>query len=153
VLARATGEIKDLQQFAAMVTRTLQVDVRSTVPTAGPEGFVVVVNNGSALSIESVTVSVQMDVTCRVARGPGGALVAASRGFVLAAAPPTAPPPPTPRPTPSRTIQETWTGTVTVRQIGPASSGQSPLQLSGGVCLTFLSWSATTQITDVRLPR
>jgi hypothetical protein len=159
VLARATGEIKDTQQIAAMVTRTLQVDVRSTTPTAGPEGFAVVINNSSSLTIESVTVSVQLNVTCRIARGPGGVLVAAATG-VVPAAPPTSPPtpPPTPRPTfapsPSlRTIQETWAGTVTVRQIGPSSSGQAPLQLSGGVCLTFTSWSATTQITDVRLPR
>ena len=74
-------------------------------------------------------------------------------------APPTPPPPPTPgpsippptiAPTP-RTIQERWTGTVVVQQIRPGGSAQAPLQISGGVCLEFTSWSATTRIGEVKI--
>jgi hypothetical protein len=165
VLARATADIKDMQQFAAMVTRQLQVDVRATSPTPGPADFAVVVTNGSPLVVESVTVNVRLEVTCRIGRHPG--VMVAAAGPVLIAAPPPTPaptpaptpvptprptPPPTPAPTP-RTIQETWIGTATVRQIGARSSAQAAVQLSGGVCLAFTSWSATTQMTDVRLPQ
>lgn len=124
VLAQATGEIKDLHQFAAMVARQLTAQVRATSPLPDRNGFVAVVTNGSPLSVESATVTVQMTVTCRVAWLQD----------------------PTPR-----TIQETWTGTATVRAIGPRASSEAPLALSGGVCLMFVTWTATTSISDVRI--
>lgn len=142
-LAQASGEIKDLQQFAAMVARQLMAEVRAAAALPDRSGFVVVVTNGSPLAVESATVTVQMTVTCRVAWLEERVLVAAAP-----------PPPPTPAPTPGptpRTIQETWTGTAAVRSIGPRSSSETPILLSGGVCLAFSTWTASTRISDVRV--
>ncbi|MDR7418351.1 MAG: hypothetical protein QN178_05535 [Armatimonadota bacterium] len=152
VLARAAGEIKDQQQFAAMVARQLQVEVRSVSPIPEPNTFEVVVSNGSPLAVESVTVSVRLTVTCRISGGPGRVLIATA-GAIVAAAPPTPPPTPPPPPPTPRTIQETWTGRATVRQIAARSSARAQVQLAGGVCLAFTSWSATTDVSDVRLPQ
>jgi hypothetical protein len=58
--------------------------------------------------------------------------------------------PPTPAPT-QGTIQETWRGSATVQQVRPGGTGRSPVQLSGGVCLEFTSWTATSRIGEVKL--
>jgi hypothetical protein len=136
VLTQATGEIKDLHQFAAMVARQVTAQIRATSALPDRSGFVVVVTNGSGLAIESATVSVQMTVTCRVAGRPDPLLIAG----------PFSSPPPTPR-----TLQETWTGTAVVRSIGPRASSEVPVQLSGGVCVAFTTWSASVRVTDVRI--
>ena len=72
-------------------------------------------------------------------------------------APPTPPPtpggptpPPAVAPTP-RTIQERWTGSAVLQQIRAGGSAQTPVQISGGVCLEFTSWSATTRIGEVKI--
>jgi hypothetical protein len=139
-LAEARGEFKDLQQFAAIAAKQLTVAVQTTDPTPGPKTLVAVVTNNSAFPVASANVTADISVTCRVAGAPTRVLVAAAI--------------PTPLPplrTPGRTIQETWTGTASVTSIAPRSSEQAPLQLSGGVCLFFTSWTATTRIQDVRV--
>lgn len=141
VLAQAAGEIKDLQQFAAMATRQVTVEVKTTTPLPSPNGFLVVVTNGSSLTLARVAVSVQISVVCRVASRDDAILAARGLGELAAA----------PVPTPGRQIQETWTGAVVATQISPRSSVQVPLTLSGGVCLTFLTWTASTQITDLKV--
>jgi hypothetical protein len=50
-----------------------------------------------------------------------------------------------------RTIQETWSGTATIQQITAGGTGRAPLQLTGGVCLEFTSWTATVQLGDVKI--
>jgi hypothetical protein len=138
-LTEARGEFKDLQQFAALASRGLTVAVQTTDPTPGPKTLVAVVTNNSPIPVASATVNADISVTCRVAGAPSRVLVAAAA------------PLPSPLRTPGRPIQENWTGTATVTTIGPRSSSQAPLQLSGGVCLFFTSWTATARIVDVRV--
>lgn len=128
VLAKAAGELKDkdLQQFGSIVAQQLQASVQSTAATPNPNGFVVLVTNSSSLPVGSVSVDVELSVTCRVAAGP----------------------PPAP---PLRTIQETWRATAAVQQITPGGTSRTSLQLSGGVCLEFTSWTATTRIGEVKI--
>jgi hypothetical protein len=140
-LAQAVGEIKDPQQLAAMVIRQVTAEVRTTAPVPSPDGFVVVVTNGSSLALERVAVSVQITAICRVATQD--AATVAARGPLGPAA--------GPAPTPGRQIQETWTGAVVATRLSPRSSAQVPVALSGGVCLTFLTWTASTRITDLRV--
>ncbi|MGQ0571955.1 MAG: hypothetical protein ACT4P5_20825 [Armatimonadota bacterium] len=68
-LAERAWDVRDLQQFAAMVRRVLRVAVQTTNPTPAPNTFVVAVSNGSQLSVASVGVAVEIGVTCRVASG------------------------------------------------------------------------------------
>jgi hypothetical protein len=147
-LTEARGEFKDLQQFAAIAAKQLTVATQTTDPTPGPKTLIAIVTNNSPIPVASATVTAEINVTCRVASAP-------SRVLVAAAAPTRAPTPaPTlmpPLPTPGRNIQENWTGTATVNTIGPRSSSQAPLQLAGGVCLFFTSWTATARIQDVRV--
>jgi hypothetical protein len=140
-LAEARGEFRDVQQFAGLASRQLSVAIQTTDPTPGPKTLVAVVTNNSPLNVSSVNVSAEINVTCRVAAGPP----------VLVAGPSPIPTPMPPLRTPGRTIQETWTGTATVTSIGPRSAAQAPLQLSGGVCLFFTSWTATARLQDVRV--
>jgi hypothetical protein len=164
ILAQAAGEIKDkdLEQLASIVAQQLQARVQSTTPVANPNSFVAFVTNGSSVGVSSVTVTVEIVSTCRV---PGSHIPAGPQ-WVLAAAVVAAPPPtpaPTPAPTPirtptpfptpppMRTIQETWSGTATIQQITAGGTGRAPLQLTGGVCLEFTSWTATVQLGDVKI--
>jgi hypothetical protein len=137
-LAEARGEIRNLQQFAAMATQQITVEIRSTAAVPSRDTFVALVTNGSPVTVESATITVEMSVTCRVAGRPG----------ILVAAPPT--PLPTPAPTP-RIIQEVWTGTASVTSIAARSTVRVAVRLSGGVCLAFTTWSARTRVTDVRI--
>jgi hypothetical protein len=142
-LAEVRGEFKDMQQFAAIASRQLSISIQTTDPTPGPKTLVAVVTNNSPIPVASATVTAEISVTCRVAGAPSRVLIAAAA------------PIPTPMPpirTPGRNIQENWTGTATVPSIGARSSAQAPLQLSGGVCLFFTSWTVTTaRIQDVRV--
>ena len=122
-LAERTGEIKDLAELAEAVAQQLRIVLLSRPGVPNPRSFVVVVANPSSLSVASVSITVQVSATCRV---------------------------PAPTPTP-RTIQEDWTGTVTIQQIGPGGSGQAAVPLSGGVCLEFTSYTGTTKIEEVKI--
>ncbi len=123
VLARATGELKDkdLQQFGSVVAQQLQVTVQSTAATPNPNGFVVLVTNGSSLPVANVNIDVELSITCRV-----------------------------PLPV-LHTIQEMWRASVTVQQIPAGGTSRAALQLSGGVCLEFTSWTPTTRIGEVKI--
>ena len=49
-------------------------------------------------------------------------------------------------------VQETWTATVTVQQLAPGASVQSPLPLSGGICDGIaVSWTASTRVGEVKV--
>jgi hypothetical protein len=176
-LAEATAEIRNVQQFASIAAKRLSAVIQTTGGTPAPNNLVAVVTNASALPVGSATVTVEVRATCRVAHLPDRMLVAAAGPptpppptplptFRPLPSPtpqpplPTQPPQtpqPTPQPSPSpavppgRTVEETWTGTAVVTQIGPRSSAQAPVQLTGGVCLFFTSWSATARISNVRI--
>lgn len=122
-LAQYAGEIKDLAALAGAVAQQLRVAVQSTAPVANPRSFVVAVTNNSSLTVASVSIAVQVAATCRV-------------------------PVPTGAP---RTIQDEWNGVVVLQQIGPGASAQAALQPSGGVCLEFTSWTATTKVEEVKI--
>jgi hypothetical protein len=52
----------------------------------------------------------------------------------------------------ARFAQETWTATVTVQQLAPGASVQSPLSLSGGICDGIaVSWAASTRVGEVKV--
>ncbi len=120
-LAEATGEVKDLQQFAAVVAKQIQATTQTLVNPPTRDDFVVVVTNGSPLTVASVTVSVEITATCRI-----------------------------PFPTP-RTIQEIRGGTVVVQQLRPGSSARAALPVSVGTCIEFATWSAQARIGEVRI--
>ncbi|MDR7481212.1 MAG: hypothetical protein QN183_02690 [Armatimonadota bacterium] len=120
-LADAAGEITNLQQFAGIVARQLQiaVAVQATPPTG--DDFLVVVTNGSGVVVASVAVAAEVTVTCRIAV-------------------------PTPR-----IIQEVRTGSAVVVQIRPGGQGRAPLPLSPGACAGFATWTASTRVGEVRI--
>jgi len=122
-LAEYAGEIKDLAALAGSVAQQLRVVVQSTTPVPNPRSLVVVVTNSSSLTVASVNVAVQVTATCRVAPSTGA----------------------------PRIIQDEWNGVVVLQQIGPGASAQAPLQPTGGVCLEFTSWTATTKVEDVKV--
>lgn len=122
-LAEYGAELKDLAALAGTVAQQLRVVVQSTTPVPNPRSLVVIMTNNSPLTVASVNVVVQVSATCRVAP-PGG---------------------------PARIIQDEWTGTVTLQQIGPGGSAQASLQPAGGVCLEFTSWTASTRVEDVKV--
>lgn len=120
-LVEATSEIKDLQQFASVVAKQIQVQaqVQATPPTR--DDFVVVVTNGSPLTVASVSISVEITATCRI-----------------------------PFPTP-RTIQEIRSGSVVVSQLRPGASARATLPVSAGACIEFATWSATHRVGEIRI--
>ncbi|MDQ7841636.1 MAG: hypothetical protein RDU83_11510 [bacterium] len=117
-LAEHAGEIKGLAQFAQIIRKQLEASVQWV---GGPQGFVVVVNNRSSVTVAGATVAVQIEGACRL--------------FL-----------PVPR-----FVQDTRTGTATVGAIPPGGSGRAAVELSPGICQEFTSWSATTRIADVRV--
>ncbi|MBI3997482.1 MAG: hypothetical protein HY355_00510 [Armatimonadetes bacterium] len=159
-LAQFTGEFKDLKQLGPLIAQQLQVTVEPMTPVPNPNSFIVRVTNGSPATVESVTISVQVTATCRV---PASGSLRRVRELLTALAPPPpspTPPPPTPTPPPTppptpvptpRTIQEQWTGTAVVQQLKPGATTQAPLRLSGGVCLEFTSWSASSRVEDLKI--
>lgn len=120
-LVEASGEVKELQQFASVVAKQIQVQTQTLVNPPTRDDFVVVVTNGSALTVASVTVSVEITATCRI-----------------------------PFPTP-RTIQEIRAGTVVVSQLRPGASARASLPVSVGACIEFATWSATHRVGEIRI--
>ncbi|MGQ0548264.1 MAG: FxLYD domain-containing protein [Armatimonadota bacterium] len=120
-LAEAMGEVKDLQQFATVVARQIQVQTQTTANPPTRDDFVVVVTNASPLTVASVGVSIEITATCRI-----------------------------PFPTP-RTIQEIRSGSVVVSQLRPGASARATLPVSPGACIEFATWSATHRIGEVRI--
>lgn len=120
-LAESMSEVKDLQQFAPVVARSLRAVVEATGTPAGPDNLVVVVTNGSSLTVAQATLAVEVTATCRI-----------------------------PLPAP-RTIQEIRTGSVTVQQLRPGASGRARLALASGACLEFTTWSAEVRVGEVRI--
>ncbi len=123
-LAESTGEIKNMQQFAALVARRVRVAVEVTASPPAPDDFSVVVTNNSSLPIASAAVTVDLTVTCRLAQ----------INFPI-----------------GRQISEQRSASVAVQQIAPGASSRAKLVLSTGVCLQFATWSATTRTGDVRI--
>jgi hypothetical protein len=124
-LAQRSGEItRDLQQFAAIVSRQIRAEVQTTVNPATPSSLYVVVTNGSPLPVAEVTVVADLTVTCSIT---------------------------TTVPREVRQIRETRVGSATVQQLRPGASGQAPLSVTNGICPGFVAWSATVRIGDVRI--
>lgn len=120
-LVEATGEVKDLQQFASVVAKQIQVQAQVQANPPTRDDFVVVVTNGSPLTVASVSISIEITATCRI-----------------------------PFPTP-RTIQEIRSGSVVVTQLRPGASARAPLPVSPGACIEFATWSATSRVGEVRI--
>jgi len=120
-LAEASGEVRDLQQFASVVARQIQVATQTLVNPPTRDDFVIVVTNTSPLPVASVAVVVEITATCRI-----------------------------PFPAP-RTIQEIRGGTVVVQQLRPGASARAALPVSIGTCIDFATWSATHRIGEVRI--
>jgi hypothetical protein len=120
-LAEAAGEITNLQQFAAIVARQLQVAVAVQAAPPGRDDFLVVVTNGSGVVVASAAVAVDVTVTCRLTG-------------------------PTPR-----VVQEVRTGSAVVVQIRPGGQGRAPLPLSPGLCAAFATWTASPRVGEVRI--
>jgi hypothetical protein len=123
-LAEASGEIKNLQQFSALVARRIRAAVEATASPPSPDDFSVLVTNSSSLPVASATVTVELTVTCRLAQ----------INFPI-----------------GRQISEQRAATVTVTQIGPGASSRVKLSLTTGACPQFVTWSATTRTGDVRI--
>jgi hypothetical protein len=123
-LAEASGEIKNMQQFSALVARRLRAAVEVAASPPSPDDFSVVLTNHSSLPIASATVTVDLTVTCRLAQ----------INFPI-----------------GRQISEQRAATVTVTQIAPGASSRAKLSLTAGVCPQFATWSAATRTGDVRI--
>ncbi len=120
-LVEAIGEVKDLQQFASVVAKQLQVQAQVQANPPTRDDFVVVVTNASPLTVASVSISIEITATCRI-----------------------------PFPTP-RTIQEIRSGSVVVTQLRPGASARAQLPVSPGACIEFATWSATSRVGEVRI--
>ncbi len=120
-LAEQTGEVKDLQQFASIVAKQVQATAQTISNPPTRDDFIVVVTNGSPLTVASVTVIAEITATCRI-----------------------------PFPIP-RTIQELRSGSVVVQQLRPGTSARVALPISAGACLEFATWSAQFRIGEVRV--
>ena len=120
-LVEQAGEVKDLQQFAAIIARQIQalVQVKNNPPTR--DDFEVTVTNGSQFPVVSIPVAVEIVATCRVVF-------------------------PAPR-----AVQELRTGNVVFQQLRPGASARLPLSFSAGICVEFATWTATPRVGDVRL--
>lgn len=120
-LVEQVGEVKDVQQFAAIIARQIQalVQVKTNPPTR--DDFEVVVTNTSQFPVASVPVAVEIVATCRVVF-------------------------PAPR-----TVQELRTGNVLTQQLRPGASARLPLPLSVGICIEFATWTATPRVGDIRV--
>lgn len=123
-LAEHTGDVKNLQQFAPIVARKIQTAVEVTTNPPTRDDFVVVVTNGSPLTVAVATVSVELNITCHLA----------NIQFPI-----------------GRNIQELRAGNVVVQQIRPGQSARTPLPLSAGVCPQFGTWSAAIRVGEVRI--
>ncbi len=126
-LAESSGEVTDLRGFEAIVARsvTLAVQLKASPPT--PTDFVLVVTNGSPLTIARVTVAVEIRGTCRIRRIP------------------------LPAPVPTATFQEAVTASTTIEQLAPGASARANLQLPERPCLQFDTWSAQPRIVELRV--
>jgi hypothetical protein len=120
-VVEGTGEIRDVAGFAPIVARRLSALVQTTVQPPTGDSLLVAISNGSSLVVSSVTVAVEITVTCRLAV-------------------------PTPR-----TVQEVRTGTATIVQLRPGEIGRAPVTLSPGVCAEFATWAPVTRIGEVRV--
>ncbi len=120
-LVEATAEVKDLQQFASVVAKQIQVQTQTQANPPTRDDFVVQVTNASALTVASVSISVEITATCRI-----------------------------PFPTP-RTIQEIRSGSVVVSQLRPGASARATLPVSPGACIEFATWSATHRVGEIRI--
>jgi hypothetical protein len=120
-LAEATAEIRDVAGFAPIVARKLSAVVQTTVQPPTHDSLLVLVNNGSPLVVSSVTVAVEVVVTCRIVV-------------------------PTPR-----MVQEVRTGTATIVQLRPGEIGRAPVSLSPGICIEFATWTSATRVGEVRV--
>jgi hypothetical protein len=124
-LAERSGEItQNLQQFAEIVARQIRVEVLTSINPATRDSFSVTVTNASALAVDSVTVAVDLTVTCQIAS-------------IF-------------QPSPRR-VQEVRSGTAVVQQLRPGAGGRAALPISPGVCLEFATWSAETRVGQVRI--
>jgi hypothetical protein len=120
-LVEGTGEIREVAGFAPIVARKLSALVQTTVQPPTGDSLLVAISNGSPLVVTSVTVAVEITVTCRLAL-------------------------PTPR-----TAQETRTGTATIVQLRPGEIGRAPVTLSPGVCAEFATWTPVARIGEVKV--
>lgn len=120
-LAEGSAEVRELQGFAPVVARRLSAVVQTNAQPPTRDSLLVAVSNGSPLVVSSVTVAVEITVTCRVVV-------------------------PTPR-----TVQEVRTGTATIVQLRPGELGRAPLSLSTGICSEFATWTTVTRIGEVRI--
>lgn len=123
-LAEATGEIKDLKQFAPLVMRKLRIAVEVATSPPGPEDFTIVVTNGSPLPVAMAEVHVDLTVTCRLGQ----------INFPI-----------------GRQISEQRAGRVVIQQIAPGATARAALPLSPGVCPQFATWSAVPRAVGARI--
>jgi hypothetical protein len=123
-LAEAAGELRNLQQFAALVSRKLRIGVEAATTPPGSDDFAVVVTNAGPLAVAAATIRVDLTVTCRLAQ----------INFPI-----------------GRQITEQRAGSAVVQRIAPGGSARAALSLSAGVCPQFLTWSAVTRADDVRI--
>ncbi len=121
-LAESSGVIADVQGFGAIVRRgvAMAVQVNASPPTRSD--FVLVVTNGSALPIASMTAAVEITGTCR-ARIPA----------------------------PVVPFREVLSASSTIEQLRPGASTRVNIQLSEGPCLQFTTWSAQQRIVELRV--
>jgi hypothetical protein len=84
----------------------------------------VIATNSSALLVASVTVAVDITVTCTIA---------------------------TTIPRDPRRVQEVRSGTAIVQQLRPGTSGRAPLPIAAGICPEFATWSAVYRIGETRI--
>jgi hypothetical protein len=121
-LADYTGQVRTPAIFAPVVARQLQVEVQARTPNPTRNDFGITVTNGSALVVTRATVTVEVNVTCRLTAA-GQFVQEAWTGSVVIAQP-----------------------------LRPGASAQAVLTLAGGLCQgVAVQWSSSHRVGDVTI--
>lgn len=128
LLAERSGEITDLKPFTPVIAGQLQAKVQHPAGAQVPrQGFILVVTNGSSVTIAKVILTIEIEGHCERTETVGGVAQLVR-------------------------WREQHTGAFTFLDLGPRATAQKAIELkSDGPCPFFGSWTAKTRVVDVEI--